>query len=389
MTLVAAYSLYGIPVLTGDFLITSPDGSAPASPDALCKKITRLNRNLVVGWTGSLIAAKLVLRKMRQSMSSGKAVTKDWLEDCLKSFDTDQVEPLSVRLVGWLIDDEAHCFSWNSEYPKTLFYGDPMIDGLGKDAFIKVCPEANIPSSEQLQEKNLEKAIKNCLSVTCQLVADEMLGSGIFRPLGTGYAYETLYFDGSRFRYLSNILYGALSATFDEKWQSTSIATEPNYYKYLIHLDHAVVIISKYDKGRYTNTRGISSPDQANDDVSNQMEHELTEITKSNVYLESDYYLCFVRMSGPGHADLVGSLSIPRKSVFNMTPLTNLDKCNIQITLDTDSPVGMGFSLESLMFVVKSRFLNDWYRIIRLDTDPLGTRKYLTIGDTGNLTKIE
>ena len=58
MTLIAAYRIYGVPVLMGDLLLTK------AESDSSIKKITKIGKNLAVGWAGDFFIAKPILKKL-------------------------------------------------------------------------------------------------------------------------------------------------------------------------------------------------------------------------------------------------------------------------------------------------------------------------------------
>lgn len=127
MTLVAAYRENGIPVLLGDFLLT-----ADGQPSGLRKKIHLISSNLVVGWTGTLIAAIPVLKDLHSEFN-GRHVSKDEFERFLKNYPPANFGSFSVLLIGWIIDGEQHCFWWNSERPVDLFYEPYVYFGTGGD----------------------------------------------------------------------------------------------------------------------------------------------------------------------------------------------------------------------------------------------------------------
>ena len=189
MTLVAAYRTLGVPVLLGDFLITA----ASRKRVGLKKKVHRLQPNLVVGWTGHQIAAQLVLTALHGRFREERP-TKHTLEQFLRSFPIADLGALSVELVGWIYDDQPHCFRWWSDWPHEPFYGDHHLAGSGAGLMAKLigdgAAQGRVP--EAIRDDAVEgHAIKETLWDASRLMADEV-GQRQNQAAGYGYAYEVL-----------------------------------------------------------------------------------------------------------------------------------------------------------------------------------------------------
>src|SRR6266550_4655856 len=107
MTLIAAFQHDSVPLLLGDFLLTVQDSIGTR------KKVHLISPNLVVGWTGSKLAARTVLKELNDEFRD-QHVTCAALEDFLTHYPTSDLGSLDTHLVGWVVDGEPRCFLWNS-----------------------------------------------------------------------------------------------------------------------------------------------------------------------------------------------------------------------------------------------------------------------------------
>ena len=118
MTVVAAFPLYGVPVLVGDLLVTA-DAEAdsppflPTAPDAAArlpeqigariagtqKKVHLIGSNLAVAWCGSKLAASRVIRHLHETFSSARATVRALTNELARITDY-QDEPFSVQIIG-------------------------------------------------------------------------------------------------------------------------------------------------------------------------------------------------------------------------------------------------------------------------------------------------
>jgi hypothetical protein len=127
MTLVAALTILNTPVLVGDILLSREGVNAtaglPTRLDAgtlmppgyavagVRRKLAVLHDRLVVGWAGSEVGARSVIRELR-SRAQGAGFDRDRLREFLRA--DHNLGRVQVRLVSWLVpestcpDSESH-----------------------------------------------------------------------------------------------------------------------------------------------------------------------------------------------------------------------------------------------------------------------------------------
>lgn len=225
MTLIAAYRPDGIPVLLGDFLITG------AGKESSRKKIYKVGRNFVIGWTGKLFLAAPILRALFEAFE-GKTVTMEEVDKFLTSRPKEELHGNELLLVGWVIDVMPQCFLWNIGYPAQLFYEPFHVVGSGSEKFRELMERQTIVGSWGSRRTNIDRAIYSALSEATELYSDENL-ERMNRRQGFGYAYELLYFDGEEFKYLDNIAFFGMNILLNpEDWTGRS---QPYEYWYRYH----------------------------------------------------------------------------------------------------------------------------------------------------------
>jgi hypothetical protein len=231
MTLVAAYRELGTPVIVGDFLL-----SDETPETGLTKKIHRLQPNLAVGWTGSFVAAGIVLRSLYRRCLQRPLLVKRDLEDFLQSFPVKVLGKLAVTLVGWIVDDKGeHCFLWRSDWPQDVFYADHQFVGSGEAVFERLAgrgSDANAPGPKDV-------ATRLILSVSV-LLNDE-IGERKNRANRFGHAYEVLIFDGGEFRYLDDVLFVFVDVELDVDGRYIGGRFNPMLYK-CHHLSDCAIV---------------------------------------------------------------------------------------------------------------------------------------------------
>lgn len=206
MTLVAAIRANGVPVLIGDLMLTGGDRVSTR------RKIMRLKPNLVVGWSGALIAARVILRELRIALPRTAGVRG--LKDVLKSSACD-IGRLDVQLVGWLWDDEPIAFMWDSQYPDELPTGDKFLIGSGSDTLWRFLEHHSLDSPPPQGTSALKHASCQALTIVGNLMKTDLSNRILQEQLGFGIAYDALVGDSRRFSYLSPVVYAALRAEVD------------------------------------------------------------------------------------------------------------------------------------------------------------------------------
>src|SRR5690349_19037750 len=94
VTLVAAFRESGVPLLIGDALITGPQGTAAK------RKLHRVSDNFVVGWTGLMVSAELVIQAVYDRFRN-QAATLSAVKDFLTNYPATRL-PGRVYLIGWV-----------------------------------------------------------------------------------------------------------------------------------------------------------------------------------------------------------------------------------------------------------------------------------------------
>jgi hypothetical protein len=291
MTLVAAFRVIGAPALLGDLLITSPGGH-----ESTRKKIVKLADNLVVGWTGHLVAAQLVISTLQHSLG-GSLATFTWLRDTLTSFNQNEFGILDVILVGWLVDNESEtCFRWRSDYASEVFTGDPMIDGSGAESIFRDIGLGL--NSAKLIPPDYEERRKVLGRLMGELMREEIRGP-TNRPYGFGHGFEVLLFENGRFEYV-DILYYALQYTMlaDGKYESFSLI-EP-----IVKFTHreGYTIVWTLDATPNTEKRELITPPGITNDVVER--RLLSVISQSKFDFRSDLYCQLICIKIPGFENL-------------------------------------------------------------------------------------
>ena len=151
MTLIAAMTGQGLPVLMGDLLLSSPKRVAQATtnvptigdvaelfaesqrvPTGLCQKLCILDDRLAIGWSGGHMAARTVMNELKAHLASGRA-TPEELEALLGGME--EIRRGQVDLVGLLVHDDR-VLSFGSRRAR-LFnssYGTVRAAGTGASA---------------------------------------------------------------------------------------------------------------------------------------------------------------------------------------------------------------------------------------------------------------
>ncbi len=248
MTLVAAYRVNEVPFLLGDLLITG-GGKVGAR-----KKVHRIRKDLVVGWTGDLVAAQVILDKINEEVDekgSFKSLSKS-----LKSVSKYLLGSMSVILVGWVVDSEPRCFRWNSDWPHEIFFGEFFYDGTGAEKFQKlnggeVSHELNKPNREQVLPQIM--ALEN----VCYLMADEVDRKQKYRNDGYGFGYEILYLTENGFEYIEDILYVICEVWFDDEGNYLGPKLFPSVHSYHNESDFSVIQETSFGHGSFLEPQDI------------------------------------------------------------------------------------------------------------------------------------
>ena|SRR5271166_136565 len=146
MSLIAGFKINHVPVLIGDFLLSSKGPSY--AKDQLgrsifknaIKKTVKLADNCVLAWCGDLLAAEPIYKDLYAHFcSGGRRFTKTALEDFLTTqYVYEEPTQLHADFIGWIVDEEPFCFRWKTDYPGELFYGESQTEGTGAKCLERV-----------------------------------------------------------------------------------------------------------------------------------------------------------------------------------------------------------------------------------------------------------
>ncbi len=229
MTLIGGFRPNNVPVLIGDFVLTSRGKRA-----GLWKKIVRVADNCALSWTGSALVATEVFRDIYANLNSQRVAQSD-LELFLNGYKDGHFAAQEAHFIGWIIDEEPRCFLWNSSYPCELFYGDPTFDGSGEEV-LSLADKVHQHDS-MCTDKTLDGAIDQILSWLSRLMLRES-HLGPKHNESFGFAYEAMFYNGQMFEYLNDVFFMNLVCELDDNdMLAHNIRAKPTLieptYKYL------------------------------------------------------------------------------------------------------------------------------------------------------------
>jgi hypothetical protein len=189
MTLIAGFRAQGLPILLGDFLLTTT-----GRPSGLAKNRRRLRSNLVLAWTGNLLAAEFVVGALDRQLLPGR-VTYQLLRRVLTGLDLSALGMLQVVLIGWIADDGEHCFRWRSDYSGEVFNVEAAFEGSGS-SLVEAIVGSSKPAGVPQDPVKIEGALLEALYVATRLMSNEAADPGNTAGRTFGHAYELLYLQG-------------------------------------------------------------------------------------------------------------------------------------------------------------------------------------------------
>jgi hypothetical protein len=242
VTLIAGFRLAGVPVLIGDFVVSVDNRRM-----GLTKKTHLISPNLAVSWTDNLFAARTVFGTLNEEFG-GKKASKAQVESFLTSYDAHELndEGLSIHVVGWVIDDGAHCFHWYSADPETVDFDEDLYYGSGRKIIQQLANEGFFRRSDN---HGVDAAVDDALRITTRLMSDEfVVADSELKDLG--HAYEILYSEADEFKYLNDITYVGFVYNFDSNGKILSFCSFPKAYRYVSLSDVSLVRIIDLASGR-------------------------------------------------------------------------------------------------------------------------------------------
>jgi len=302
MTLVGCLTALDVPILLGDFLVSDEDGS----PVGGRKKIRRITSNVAVGYAGALISAETALAWLGEHLS-GQA-KKHEVEEALLGIDPTDC-PRPVTLVGWVVDDGANAFHWQSTNPEMVNWGGPWYIGSGGELLDHQVRHGFV--GEEGAEGDDPRT--SALELITQLMADEALDR-VLRQLAIGHAYEVMWWNNDTFEYIDNIHYIAMRTSYDAEGKVVGTAVVDRHFKYLTR-DELSVILKREGEGLhiYIHTPlGLRTPGKTDEAACRALAKELESKTWLDV--PADFYGLIFDIEAPGYAGGSPISVIPRDS---------------------------------------------------------------------------
>ncbi|MGH8467977.1 MAG: hypothetical protein ACREVY_02955 [Gammaproteobacteria bacterium] len=239
MTLVAAASFAGVPLLLGDVLISAegkpvrPSLTGRVPPEAgtraivgARRKLIRITPRLVVGWAGMMIAAEVVVKDLSAACQAMEP-SREWLTGYLESY-PDHLGR-ECELVGWLVDAAGPVsFHWHSKARRPTLDASPAVCGSGSSDFL-----AQFAAQETLVRPAdpVEAAIRQGLAIAGHVLGIEFYTGANLR-LFYGGAIETIYFNGTAFEQLDDVTF----IFFQPDLDFTRRVIDPRVAKIYLHL---------------------------------------------------------------------------------------------------------------------------------------------------------
>ncbi|MEP0798510.1 hypothetical protein, partial [Funiculus sociatus] len=247
MTLVVALMINNLPVILGDVLLSGheldrsisiptiddiyeifPEGSGWSITN-LKQKVNIINDNLIIGWAGSYVAARVIISELK-TRSTTQSFTKNSLEDFFMEVNGDintWIAKEEVSFIGWIKDLEVfHPFSYSFngalihevESPK---YGKIKICGSGTDDMKELLEKVSRPYSKKSSNlTDFDNVIIESLTFCGWFFADEMSTSRSLRQYyGGAYEIATYVEEENKFKKIDDITYLT--------WVVQDINTEP------------------------------------------------------------------------------------------------------------------------------------------------------------------
>lgn len=221
MTAVAAISPSGYPAFVGDLLLSaetpvtvqksiptvgniSEKLKATYHVTGLRQKIVLVSSEVVLGWAGSMIAARMVINDLRQLVTRRKMLLKNF-DDYFRGLDS-WVRQQELSIIGHVASTEDggwfHYNTWHTSVPP---FGDVWVAGAGSWDMVEIMRQ--VPEKIELGGLNsFERAIILALTLSGTLTNEELsTQSNLDSFYGGG--YEVCTWRKDAFRKIEDITY--------------------------------------------------------------------------------------------------------------------------------------------------------------------------------------
>lgn len=225
MTIVAAFQSNDIPILIGDMAISANDLRS-----TLRKKIYWISPNFVIGWSGSLLTATGILKSILARFN-GRSISRAEIEEFFQVYLGDTSKELESVFIGWIVEEQPHCFLWRTSYPKKVFYSHSYSVGSGEKYFEDLLK----PSSSLWADGNVtgdNEALYDTLLHTGKMFFEETLYPKQWNQT-YGFAYDLLGYWQGQFRYVHTITHLGWDYHWDDEKETGRLEQAPFIAKYI------------------------------------------------------------------------------------------------------------------------------------------------------------
>ena len=221
MTLVAAYTTAGVPVMVGDFMISTPRARGLGS-----KKVFRGRPNVALGWTGRLLHAQQVLIPLLTELP--ERPSRADLEAALARLTSDSPSRGPLKLVGWIADgDDLSAFHWDAALPD-IQWGEEWFVGTGGPAF-EIYSRLYDQTTDGAGRHDERAALVGLLATLAQMNGGDVFIPAPTHAIGVGAGYEALYWSASTnaFQYVDDVIYFAVRSHLNRQGRVRAINLLP------------------------------------------------------------------------------------------------------------------------------------------------------------------
>lgn len=206
LTLVAAIKICDTPVLFGDLMLTERDRTSTR------RKILRLRPTLAVGWSGTHIVARAIFRDLNDKLPFQPTIEE--VRNALRQF-SDENGFLSVQLTGWVLGHESVAFMWDGHFPNEFVLGEQFAIGSGLEVLMPRLTDRRLHAPPPPEVSTAEHVRSQALTLTGNLMKSDLSDRIQQSRFGFGVGYDVLVGESGRFRYISPVIYAAMSAQVD------------------------------------------------------------------------------------------------------------------------------------------------------------------------------
>lgn len=246
---------------------------------SLQKKAYVISPNFAVAWAGYSIVAKAVITALRNTFKNNVA-TKASVESFFTSYKANDFGSLHTNFIGWVIDDETHCFRWNCLYPEEVFYGSRFAEGTGEAYFESLKGQPWQSGGSVLPDH--DQAILSVINEVAHARFEESLYRGTW-DLSFGASYDILAFIDGRFRCVRSVVYIGWDYYWDSRRGTGRLEQAPVIIKHNCMGEYS--IIQEALHGRHYDGTTFNY-------LSRPVYDDMPEANLSNLplTLDSDYY---------------------------------------------------------------------------------------------------